>query len=230
MQGIKKEMNNDSNTVISINSPLEGEWRMLCPFGHHPDAFDFVVSPPNQKNIHNKRLFNFLLGGIKSSDYFCWGKPVFSPVSGTVIRAAGDWKDDLNTSLWKTIIIWYNAKYRFRPQKHNGRLDIRPNAGNHVMIQTDEGFIVLLAHFKCGSTLVKEGQRVEVGEQVGSVGNSGNTTAPHLHINLFDQMDDPYTAKVLPFVFKRYEALNKNNAWERGTLSLPASGSVIKFS
>jgi len=32
----------DDGYVISINPPLEGEWKFLCPPGHHPNAFDFV--------------------------------------------------------------------------------------------------------------------------------------------------------------------------------------------
>ena len=216
--------------LIVIESPLEGEWKFLCPPGHHPNAFDFVQTSSNRKKTHKKRAINFLLWKIDSSDYYCWEKPVLSPVNGKVIRSCDGWKDHAYTNLWKTIVIWYNATYKFRPQERDGRLDIRPNAGNHVMIETDDGYIVFLAHLKNGSTLVQEGQRVAVGQQVGVVGNSGNTTAPHLHINIFDQMDDPYKATVLPFVFKHYEILGNNNVWENRVSSVPAVGSIIKFS
>ena len=222
-------MANKVDTVISIESPLEGEWKCLCPPGHHPNAFDFVKISPNRNSTHRKRKFNFLFGRIDSSDYYCWGKTVRSPVNGKVIRSCDGWNDHTYTNLWRTIVIWYNATYKFRPQEENGRLDIRPNAGNHVMIETDDGYIVFLAHLKNGSTLVKEGQRVEVGEKIGVVGNSGNTTAPHLHINIFDQMEDPYKAKVLPFVFKQYETLNDKNLWKKNNSSVPVVGSVVKF-
>lgn len=222
-------MENEIESTIVIESPLKGEWKLLCPPGHHPNAFDFVKTSSNRKSTHSKRKINFLFGRIDSRDYYCWGKPVLSPVNGKVIRSSDGWKDHEYTNLWRSIVIWYNATYRFRPQVKNGRLDIRPNAGNHLMIKTDDSYIVFLAHLKNSSLLVKEGQRVEVGEQIGTVGNSGNTTAPHLHINIFDQMEDPYKAKVLPFVFKTYEILKNNNVWEKNDLSVPVVGSTIKF-
>jgi len=103
-------------------------------------TFDFVKTSSDRKSTHTKRTINFLFGKIPSSDYYCWEKPVLSPVSGKVIRSSDGWKDHAYTNLWKTIVIWYNATYKFRPRERNGRLDIRPNAGNHVMIETDDGY------------------------------------------------------------------------------------------
>ena len=223
-------MESEITSNITIASPLEGKWKFLCPPGHDPSAFDFVQTSANGNNTHTKTIFHFLFGGIQSCDYYCWEKPVLSPVNGRVIRSSDGWKDHEVTTLWRTISIWYNATYKFRPKEINGRLDIRPNAGNHVMIETSEGHIVFLAHLKNGSVLVKEGQRVNLNEKIAAVGNSGNSTAPHLHINIFDQMEDPYKAKVLPFVFKQYETLNKNNEWEMNHLSVPVVGSFVKFS
>lgn len=222
-------MESEIISTITIDSPLEGKWKFLCPPGHDPNAFDFVQTSANRDKTHTKKMFHFLFGGIQSSDYYCWEKPILSPVNGKVIRSSDGWKDHEVTNLCRTISIWYNATYKFRPKEINGRLDIRSNAGNHVMIETSEGNIVFLAHLKNGSVLVKEGQRVKVGEKIGAVGNSGNSTAPHLHINVFDQMEDPYTAKVLPFVFKQYETLNKNNEWEMNNSSVPVVGSSVKF-
>lgn len=222
-------MKSETKPVISIESPLKGEWKFLCPPGHHPNAFDFVKTSPNHNRTHKKKTTDFLFGQINSHDYYCWGKPVLSPANGKIIRSSDGWRDHEYTNLWKTIVIWYNATFKFRPKEKNGQLDIRPNAGNHVMIKADDGYIVFLAHLKNGSTLVEEGQKIEVGEQVGIVGNSGNSTAPHLHINIFDQMEDPYQAKVLPFVFKHYETLNNKNVWEKYNASVPVVGSFVKF-
>jgi len=36
---------------------------------------------------------------------------------------------------------------------------------------------------KKGSLMVKEGNPIGVGERIGQVGNSGNTSEPHLHIH-----------------------------------------------
>jgi hypothetical protein len=66
-------------------------------------------------------------------------------------------------------------------------------AGNHVVIHGGEHF-VLLAHLARGSVRVTEGDLVKAGQVVGACGNSGNSTDPHLHIQVqnrptFD-MDD----------------------------------------
>lgn len=55
-------------------------------------------------------------------------------------------------------------------------------AGNAVAIECD-GAAILMAHFAENSILVEEGQTVTAGETLGRVGNSGNTTEPHLHIH-----------------------------------------------
>lgn len=60
--------------------------------------------------------------------------------------------------------------------------DTQNAAGNHVFIQC-HGFNVLLAHMQQGSLVVAEGDAVKVGDPIGKVGNSGNTSEPHLHIH-----------------------------------------------
>lgn len=55
-------------------------------------------------------------------------------------------------------------------------------AGNHVMVRC-AGADVLLGHLQPGSLKVRAGARVRVGDWIGTVGNSGNTGEPHLHIH-----------------------------------------------
>lgn len=58
-------------------------------------------------------------------------------------------------------------------------------AGNHVILLC-EGMEVTLAHLSRGSVAVEEGDTVATGDFLGLVGNSGNTTEPHLHIHAVD--------------------------------------------
>mgnify|MGYP001275037418 FL=1 len=44
---------------------------------------------------------------------------------------------------------------------------------------------------------------------------------PHLHINIFDQIENPLKSKVLPFVFSEYEELQSNGIWKKSTFSVP---------
>lgn len=219
----------DSVDKISIHPPLEGEWKFLRPPGHHPNAFDFVQLDGERKSYHDKSPLRFWFGHIAAARFQCWDRPVLAPIDGTVIRVGDGWEDHDYSSAWQTFLIWYNATFRFRPREVNGRLDIRPNAGNHVMIQSPEGYIVFLAHLRNHSVGVQEGDKVSRGDFVGRVGNSGNSTMPHLHINLFDQMDDPYTAKVLPFVFRSFEWLDENGLWAQNYDALPSPGMLVRF-
>jgi hypothetical protein len=58
-------------------------------------------------------------------------------------------------------------------------------AGNQVVLAC--GTVrVELAHLAPGSLAVGEGHRVAAGDAIGRVGNSGNTTEPHLHIHAVD--------------------------------------------
>ena len=79
--------------------------------------------------------------------------------------------------------------------------------GNHVIIFCD-GHSVHLAHMQAGTLAVDVGDEVVAGQLLGKVGNSGNTTQPHLHINaargryLFVRSDDrvPIPQQAVPFV------------------------------
>jgi hypothetical protein len=55
-------------------------------------------------------------------------------------------------------------------------------AGNHIAIES-AGATIYLAHLMQGSLLVRAGDRVRAGQPLGRVGNSGNTTEPHLHVH-----------------------------------------------
>ncbi|MDL4840383.1 M23 family metallopeptidase [Aquibacillus rhizosphaerae] len=56
--------------------------------------------------------------------------------------------------------------------------------GNYVAISCDNNdAIVYIAHMKQNSMEVNEGDTVQDGQYIGAVGNSGNTTEPHLHIH-----------------------------------------------
>lgn len=214
--------------LLSIDVPLRGEWKFLRPPGHHQFAFDFVKMDKKRKKYSRLIKIRFLISHIPADKYYCWGQPVYSPISGEVIQIGAGWEDHIKTNIWKTIKLWYNATYKFKPKEINGRLDIRPNAGNYIMVKAKEGYIAFLAHLQNGSIKVKEGQSVQSGDLIGNIGNSGNSTAPHLHINLFDQMEDPYQAKVLPFVFNEFEELGNDNKWQKRTLSVPRIKSFIR--
>lgn len=98
-------------------------------------------------------------------DFFCWGQPVLSPVSGAVSAAVGNLPDNpLGTS------------------------DKERPAGNHVVVSTPLGRHVFVAHLRQGSVQVAKGDQVAVGQLLGRCGNSGNSDFPHVHVHVQDSL------------------------------------------
>ncbi|MEE2061719.1 M23 family metallopeptidase [Rhodococcus artemisiae] len=64
--------------------------------------------------------------------------------------------------------------------------------GLWVQVRHDDGSTSTYGHIN--ETLVTEGQRVQAGEQIATVGNRGQSTGPHLHF----ETTDPAGAKVDP--------------------------------
>lgn len=56
--------------------------------------------------------------------------------------------------------------------------------GNRVIINHQNGEYSVYFHLKEGSVAVKEGQAVKQGQKLGQLGNSGNTSGPHLHFQI----------------------------------------------
>lgn len=78
--------------------------------------------------------------------------------------------------------------------------------GNYVVLSLDIGAYVYYSHLKAGSLKVKRGQRVARGEVIALVGNTGDSTAPHLHLHVADR-EDPLHSEGVPFAFDRYTFL-----------------------
>ena len=54
--------------------------------------------------------------------------------------------------------------------------------GNMVMVDHGNGYVTLYAHLN--SIYVRQGENVSKGQQIGTVGNTGNSTGPHLHFEV----------------------------------------------
>ena len=65
-----------------------------------------------------------------------------------------------------------------------GHADGEHVAGNHVVIDMGNSRFVMMAHLQQGSVLVAEGDVVRGGQLIAQCGNSGNTSHPHLHLQV----------------------------------------------
>jgi len=75
--------------------------------------------------------------------------------------------------------------------------------GNHVILDLGRGYYAFYAHLQPGSLKVRVGDRVKRGQVLALVGNSGNTTAPHLHFHVSDGMG-PLSSQGLPYVIDSF--------------------------
>jgi hypothetical protein len=58
--------------------------------------------------------------------------------------------------------------------------------GNHIVVDLGGGVYAFYAHLQKGSIAVQPGAHVRRGQVLGKVGNTGNTSAPHLHFHLME--------------------------------------------
>lgn len=150
--------------TIALRFPLR-DGAYLVGHGGSSTASNYHVAHPSQKfalDIMKLTPVGTRARGLYPANldrYAIFGDAVYSPCSGTVVAAVANLPD--------------NAP----PARDEKNL-----AGNHVAIQCGEA-VVYLAHLKNGSVAVKPGSTVTPETRVGTVGNSGNTTEPHLHVH-----------------------------------------------
>jgi hypothetical protein len=107
-----------------------------------------------------------------------------------------------------------------------GSPPIQDFAGNYVSIRIGPHRYLLYAHMVPGSVRVRKGQEVRRGQVIGLLGNSGNTSTPHLHFQVSDRpgfapVDSP------PYVFSRFTLLGQiTDEFSDETLALRPTGNL----
>jgi len=99
--------------------------------------------------------------------YAIYGDFIYSPCEGTISEAVDGLPDNIPPNT-----------------------DRRSPAGNHVVIECLR-IRVVIAHIMQGSLKVQKGDFVKEGQIIGKVGNSGNTSEPHLHIQAVKAEGEP---------------------------------------
>lgn len=187
---ISENLKVDKVSVPVIGPPLEGDkWIAIGGIGTNM-GHRRAMLPLNNELYLSQRFANDWMqlddenrsvhGDVKKvGNYTCYGKRALAVADATVVEAIDKLPDQVIG----------------KPS----RLHITEIGGNYVILDLGNKLYAFYAHLKPGSVKVRAGDKVKRGQEVGLVGNVGNSTAPHLHFHICDR-PSPMAANGIPFV------------------------------
>src|SRR5918994_2148452 len=166
---------------VAIAPPLAGEWETVAGgrstlLSHHYST-PFVRDALDFVQLVDGRGYH---GDPKRAEsWYGFGEPVLAPADGTVVSVSD-----------------------IHPDEPIGELGQTPPYGNHILLEIGNHRYAVMAHLKQGSARVSEGERVQLGQQIAAVGDSGNSLWPHLHFHVQEGPDFDQQARTIPVVFR----------------------------
>ena len=189
------------NSANAYSFPLKGRW--------------FIAAGPSLHSHHRwAAIQEFALDIIKLGDdtathpgdgsraknYFSFGAPIYAAADGIVVAVADEFEDDVSLQQ----IGESDEDFQARANARQGELaakGVEAVLGNHVIIDHGNNEFGYYAHMELGSVAVKVGDAAKKGQLIGALGNSGNSTQPHLHFHIADG-PNAATSRGLPVTFE----------------------------
>ena len=166
------------NGAIVNSIRHKGELLVMTDSSHYigPDGTSYVINKntsSNRTESHKKKNTQFISPIRRIQVTSPYGKRSTHPVYGGPpgFHAGIDLRADVGTPIYSPnsgVIVSVNR----------GK-----NYGLHIDIKHPNGYASRLAHLN--KILVKKGETVEQGEIIALTGNTGRTTGPHLHFEIF---------------------------------------------
>ncbi|RKR11878.1 peptidase M23-like protein [Flavobacterium sp. 90] len=172
-------------TKTTLELPFDGEWYIVAGGKTLEQNHHFAPHRHQRYALDIVQVINgkgFSGDGTKNEDHYCFGKRLNAPGDGKIVAVVNNIEDNVP-----------------------GVLNSKQAWGNYIIIDHLNGEFSCMVHFKKGSIIVKEGDNVVRGQMVGQVGNSGNSTGPHLHYHLQTTASSS-TGVGLPMQFLNYYA------------------------
>lgn len=185
-------------------------------------AIDFVAVDRQRRTVR-RRAWRTFFATEPPELFLGFGRNILAPAAGVVV-AVHDGEPDHAARRSQLALLPYALGQAGRLRQGTAAI-----AGNHVIIELpDRAGYLAVVHLREGSLIVSAGDAVATGQRLGQCGNSGNSTQPHVHIQLMDSLDLT-TARGIPMRFRHFRE------WPRGakesrnvTVGMPAEGSVVE--
>jgi len=134
----------------------------------------------------NEKFINGDASDVHS--YFGYGARVLAVADGTVVGIEDSLEDQKPGTLPDPATI------------NMGNVD-----GNHIVLDLGGGVYAFYAHLQKGSLAVKLGERVKRSQVLAKLGNTGNSSAPHLHFHLM-QSQSVLCSNGIPYAIDSFDA------------------------
>ncbi|MFK7933596.1 MAG: M23 family metallopeptidase [Saprospiraceae bacterium] len=123
----------------------------------------------------------------ENESFYSYGKELLAVADGVVVAIQDSIPDNAGESDERAIKL---NRYNL--------------SGNHLVLDIGNNINVVYAHLIPNSFKVKIGDRVKAGDVLGLLGNSGESTGPHLHIHVETKHKLVLGGEGLPFHFNEY--------------------------
>lgn len=182
-------------------APETGHRRALIPVGGVPSiaqrfAIDYVMADDDHKTFTGDRLLN--------SSYHAYGREAIGVAEGRVVATRDSIPENVPGITSRAVPI-----------------TLETVGGNYVILDIGAGRYAFYAHLQPGSLRVKTGDRVKRGQVVGLVGNSGNSTEPHLHFHIADGTT-PLQSEGIPYLHDTFQLVGRCRSFGSGCERSPA--------
>ena len=219
--------------AVVIELPFTGLWRARnSPARRVPShgtdllastyAIDFIGVDSSGRS-GSARDWRSFLATEPPSRFVGFDRPLLSPGDGTIVTAHDGEPDHAARRSQLTLIPYALG------QAGRFRRGVSAIAGNYVIIALrDSAVCVALVHLRRGSVSVSPGDSVHRGTQLATCGNSGNSTQPHVHIQLMTS-PDMAVARAVPMAFARFqERPPRASTFTPRESTIPAENALLK--
>lgn len=191
------ELDIDPPEPVAIRAPLLGmNWsaangpsntsahrRAMLPAGGQPHigqryAIDWIQLGEDGNSFAGDKS--------KNQSYHAWDQEIHAVADGTIVEVKDGIPENVPNS-----------------GKIAGPITADTLAGNHIIEDLGDGHFAAYAHLRPGTLKVKENDTVHAGDVIAHLGNTGNSSEPHLHFQVCDAPSF-FASEGLPFAIDKF--------------------------